>query len=94
MEEALEPVEESVTVYRRLVDPVGDGYLPELALSLHNLANRLVRLSRPIEALSPVAEAVDIRRGLAEADPEPHLPDLARSLAAASTTMAAVGRCR
>jgi hypothetical protein len=80
------------SIHRRLAETRPDAYLPDLAMSLNSLSNRLDLLGRREEALTPVEEAVTIRRGLAEAQPDAHLPDLAMSLNNLSNRLDALGR--
>ena len=67
---------------RTLAEARPDAFLPDLALSLNNLSNRLSELSRHEAALASIEEAVAIRRSLAQARPDAFLPDLAASLGA------------
>jgi tetratricopeptide (TPR) repeat protein len=56
-----------------------DAFLPDLAMSLNNLASFLSDLGRREEALAKAQEAVRIREQLAQARPDAFLPDLAKS---------------
>jgi hypothetical protein len=47
-----------------------DAFLPDLAMSLNNLGNRLSGLGRREEALAAAQEAVDIRRRLVQTRPD------------------------
>ena len=61
--------------------PTPPAYLPNLAMSLNNLANLLSEVGRRDEALAGLAtEAVTLRRKLAEASPAAYLPNLAMSM--------------
>ena len=61
-----------------LADANPDAYLPDLAMSLNNLAELTwPRLGRREQALAPAQEAVDHYRRLADANPDAYLPDLA-----------------
>jgi len=66
---------EAVRVRRRLARQDPDAYLPALAMSLNNLANRLRGLGYSREAASCGKEAAKIHRQLAEpAIPEARTP--------------------
>ena len=56
------------------------AYLPDLAMSLNNLANHRRRPGTGTAALAASTEAVAHYRSLAEASPAAYLPDLAASL--------------
>jgi hypothetical protein len=47
---ALEPAQQAVTIRRALAEANPDAYLPDLAASLNNLANRLAEVGRAHEA--------------------------------------------
>ena len=79
-EEALETAGEAVAIRRQLAEASPAAYLPDLAGSLNNLANRLGESGRREEALETAGEAVALYRQLAEASPAAYLPDLAGSL--------------
>ncbi len=67
-------------LYRRLASERPDAFIPDLAGSLNNLANRLSDLGRREDALNAAEEAVSIRRRLASERPDAFIPDLAMSL--------------
>src|SRR5262249_25102976 len=101
-EEALEATREAVLIRRRLAEARPEAFLPELALSLHNLGDirsylgwreeiMLGEIGWRDEALEAVRESVLIRRRLAEARPEAFLPDLAQSLGALGAILRAHG---
>jgi tetratricopeptide (TPR) repeat protein len=69
-----------VDIRRGLAQANPQAFLPDLAMSLTSLGNRLSELGRREEALAAAQEAVDIRRRLAQANPQAFLPDLAKSL--------------
>ena len=77
-EEALQVAQEAVEIRRRLAAQHPEAFLPDLASSLHNLANRLYEVGRRAEALQANQEAVGLYRRLAEENPPAFLPDLAR----------------
>ncbi|WP_344463962.1 tetratricopeptide repeat protein [Kitasatospora kazusensis] len=77
--------------HRALAGTDPDTYLPDLAVSLNNLAVRLGEVGRHEEGLAAIREAVEIRRALAEADPG-RLPGLAGSLSNLSVRLAETGR--
>ncbi|HKR51293.1 MAG TPA: hypothetical protein VJT72_17275, partial [Pseudonocardiaceae bacterium] len=64
----------------RLVKDMPEVYLPELAVSVHQLATKLVELGQHEIALAPVRKAVSIYRLLTEANPTTYLPFLAMVL--------------
>lgn len=64
----------------RLVKDTPEVYLPELAVSVHQLATKLVELGQHETALAPVRKAVSIYRVLTEANPTTYLPFLAMVL--------------
>ncbi len=57
-------------IYRRLVEDRPDVFLPDLALSLNNLAARLFEAKRFEEALPPALQAVGIGGSVTERCPE------------------------
>ena len=67
-------------------------FLPDLAMSLNNLGNRLGALGRREDALRACNEAVGRYRQLAEARPGAFLPDLAASLNNLSNHLSDLGR--
>ena len=91
-EVALQAVQESVDIRRRLAETRPDAFLPDLAMSLNNLGNRLSELGRREEALHAAQEAVDIRRRLAETRPDAFLPNLALSLNNLGNRLSELGR--
>jgi hypothetical protein len=64
----------------RLVKDTPEVYLPELAVSVHQLATKLAELGEHETALVPARKAVSIYRVLAEANPTTYLPFLAMVL--------------
>jgi tetratricopeptide (TPR) repeat protein len=81
-----------VELYRRLAAQHPDAFLPDLAMSLNNLGNRLSEMGRRAEALQATQEAVDLYRRLAAQHPDAFLPDLARSLGAYGLVLRGLGR--
>ncbi|MBM4046430.1 MAG: sensor histidine kinase, partial [Planctomycetes bacterium] len=79
-EEALAHAQEAVALYRKLAAERPDAFLPDLAMSLNTLANRLSALGRREEALTHAQEGVTLYRKLAAERPDAFLPDLAMSL--------------
>ena len=69
-----------IAALRRLAEANPDAYLPDLAMSLNNLAIRLGELGQRQAALAPAQQAVETYRALAGANPDAYLPDLAMSL--------------
>ncbi|MEW2121338.1 tetratricopeptide repeat protein, partial [Streptomyces sp. NPDC005474] len=82
---------EAVRLYTTLAHTSPAAYLPDLAMSLNNLALRLANVGDRQRALEPAHEAVRIRRTLAETSPAAHLPDLAMSLNNLANHLADVG---
>ncbi|HEY6795110.1 MAG TPA: tetratricopeptide repeat protein, partial [Kineosporiaceae bacterium] len=78
--------------YRELAAGRPDAFLPDLAMSLNNLSNRLADLGRREEALAAITEATEALRELAAARPDAFLPDLATSLNNLSVMLADLGR--
>ena len=68
-----------------------DAFLPDLAMSLNNLGNRLSDLGRREEALQAAEEAVGLYRELAAQRPDAFLPYLATSLGAKGTVLQGMG---
>ncbi len=91
-EEALSPAQEAVRIHRKLSEANPDAFLPNLAMSLNNLAAFLSALGRREEALSPAQEAADIYRKLSEANPDAFLPNLAGSLNNLANRLSELGR--
>ena len=77
-EEALEVGREAVTIRRQLAQDSPAAYLPDLAMSLSNLASSLSEAGQWEEALEMAREAVTLRRQLAQDNPAAYLPDLPR----------------
>ncbi|MFF2353732.1 tetratricopeptide repeat protein [Kitasatospora sp. NPDC058115] len=78
--------------YRTLAEGDPGTHLPDLAMALNNLSNRLSEVGRREEGLAAVQEAVSIRRTLAEEHPAVHLPSLAGTLNNLSNRLSEVGR--
>jgi CHAT domain-containing protein/tetratricopeptide (TPR) repeat protein len=79
-------------IYRRLARKNPAAFLPDLAMSLNNLGNRLGDLGRREEALTAAEEAMRIRRRLARKNPAAFLPDLAKSLNSLGICLGVLGR--
>lgn len=90
-DKALPLSQETVSLYRRLVDADPARFLAGLATSLSNLSVNLVELGLMPEGLVAVREAVAIRRTLAESDPDAHRPELAASLNNLATQLSRLG---
>jgi tetratricopeptide (TPR) repeat protein len=91
-DEALNAIQEAVTVYRRLATDDPPRYQRGLAMSLSNLSAQLAEAGREDEALSAIDQALVLRRRLAADNPEDHEPDLAGSLHNLSNRLADAGR--
>lgn len=90
--EAVAAVRQAVTIYRELAAASPDRFLPDLAMSLRNLAVRLGDLGWREEALAEIEEAVTIYRELAVARPDAFRPGLAASLHNQAVWLDDVGR--
>jgi tetratricopeptide (TPR) repeat protein len=91
-EEALNPTQEAVDLYRKLAQTNPAAYNPDLAGSLNNLGAMLSELGRREEALSPTQEAVELYRKLAQTNPAAYNPDLAGSLNNLGAMLSDLGR--
>jgi tetratricopeptide (TPR) repeat protein len=91
-DQALEPAQQAVTIYRELAAADPGRYCPDLAAAVANLGVRLHQLGRPADAVAAAEEAVTIRRELAQADPDRYLPDLATTLSNLSGAIAELGK--
>ncbi len=76
----------------RLVKDQPEAYLPELAMSVHELATRLAEIGQHETALAPARQAVNIYRVLVEADPAGYLPFLAMCCSDFAVYLSAIGR--
>ncbi|MGH3871825.1 MAG: hypothetical protein ACRDSR_09995 [Pseudonocardiaceae bacterium] len=76
----------------RLVKDTPEVYLPELAVSVHQLATKLVALGEHETALAPVQRAISIYRVLTEANPTTYLPFLAMVLNDHAVYLSATGQ--
>jgi tetratricopeptide (TPR) repeat protein len=72
--------EEALFIYRKLAEAEPGAYLPDLAMTLNNLANLLRNLGERAQALEHYEEALSIRRKLAAAEPGTYLPNVATTL--------------
>jgi tetratricopeptide (TPR) repeat protein len=61
-DEALEPIQRAVEIYKRLAKQNPAAYEPDLAMSLNNLSIRLAEAGRRDEALRLVHRALDLIR--------------------------------
>jgi tetratricopeptide (TPR) repeat protein len=57
-DDALTPTQEAVTIYRALAENNPAAYLPDLAMSLNNLGNRLSDIGRHDDALAVWPNAI------------------------------------
>ena len=83
---------EALEIQRRLADSNPDAYLPDLAMTLNNIANLQVDLGRYGEAEKNHKEALEIRRRLADSNPDAYLPDLAVTLNNIAVLQVRLGR--
>jgi tetratricopeptide (TPR) repeat protein len=91
-EEALDAIDEAVTIRRELAAQRPTAFTADLALSLNNQSNRLSDVGRREEALDAIDEAVTIRRELAAHRPTAFTADLALSLNNQSNRLSDLGR--
>ncbi|WP_420076945.1 tetratricopeptide repeat protein [Streptomyces sp. JL3001] len=77
--------------YRAQAD-TDPGNLPNLAMGLNNLANRLGELGRREDGFTAAEEAVATYRALAQALPDAFLPNLATSLSNLAVRLGQLGR--
>jgi tetratricopeptide (TPR) repeat protein len=68
-EKAIFALSEATKLYRRLTEANPQTFMPELAMSLHNLGDRLAEAGRRDEAVAATAEAAQIYRRIAEVNP-------------------------
>ncbi len=90
--EALAPALESLRHYQRLAERNRETYLPDLAMSLNNLANLKSAAGEREDALEKVEEAVKRYRELAMQNREAFQPDLAMSLNNMANIQSEVGQ--
>jgi hypothetical protein len=91
-EEALTAVEDAVMLYRWLTAAHREAFLPRLALSLNNKANRLWAVGQAEEALTASEEAVATYRDLAEARPDLYRAEYVRSLSGQANLLWGLGQ--
>ncbi|MEM6915367.1 MAG: tetratricopeptide repeat protein, partial [Verrucomicrobiota bacterium] len=91
-DEALESARRAVEIRERLTESKPDAFLPDLAVSLNNLSNRLSDVGQRDEALEFARRAVEIYERLAESKPDAFLPDLASALNNRSVYLSDVGQ--
>ena len=91
-QDALEPAESAVQIYRFLGELQPEGFLPELAGALDNLSQRLYERRRAADALASSQEAVSICRQLAAVNPAGHLPGLASALSSFAVYLVETGQ--
>ena len=72
--------EEALQMYKALAEENPRTYLPDVAMTLNNLANLQKAKNEFGEALAKYEEALQIRRALAEENPRTYLPDVAMTL--------------
>jgi hypothetical protein len=70
--------QEATDLYRELVALNRDAYLPDLAGSVHNLANRLAEAGRRADALTTAHEAANLYRELVQIHPDVFDPKVER----------------
>ncbi|MBF0378788.1 MAG: tetratricopeptide repeat protein, partial [Desulfamplus sp.] len=77
---ALEKYEEALQIRRELAKENPRTYLPDVAMTLNNLANLHSAKNEFAAALEKYEEALQIRRELAKENPRTYLPDVAMTL--------------
>jgi tetratricopeptide (TPR) repeat protein len=83
--------QEAARIYEQLAKARPDAFLPNLAMSLNTLANRLSDLGRREEALIQAQEAARIYEQLAKARPDAFEPDWAMSESVKRDCLKAMG---
>jgi tetratricopeptide (TPR) repeat protein len=91
-EEALDAIQESVEIYRKLAMENPVEFNSDLARSLHDLSICMSDMGHRDEALDTNQEAVEIRRKLAVEQPDKYNPDLAFSLNNLAIWLSDLGR--
>lgn len=91
---ALDAIQESVTIYRRLAVQEPTSFESDLAQSLSNLSGYLSDLGHQREALDANQESVTILRRLAMQEPSEYELDFAKSLSNLSLRMSDFGKGR
>jgi len=77
---ALTTAQEAVALFRELVEDVRDAHLPDLTMSVSNLAIRLGQLARLDEAAAAASEAAELSRELVGLHRNAHLSTLAMAM--------------
>jgi tetratricopeptide (TPR) repeat protein len=80
MKEAEQTYNEALDTYRNLAQANPDAYLPDVAMTLNNLANLSISTGQIQEAETQAAEAERILEPLWQANPELHGNQMARIL--------------
>jgi tetratricopeptide (TPR) repeat protein len=91
-EEALETVNEVVTILRSQPDSRLDSFETVLVAALNNQSNCLADLARPDDAVAVIEEAITICREVIDSRLDDKLPDLAMTLNNQSLRLADLGR--
>jgi hypothetical protein len=89
--EALAAAQRATGLYKELAAGDRAAHLPDLAMSLNNLAVRLGEVGRREEGLAAAQRAVGLREELAADNRAAHLPDLAVSVNNLAVDLAAAG---
>ena len=92
MHEAVQLYVEALRIYRQLAESNPDAYMPDVAMSLNNLANLHRALGRYVEAEKNYVEALQIYRQLAESNPDAYMPRVATSLNNLAILQSELGR--
>ena len=80
MKEAVNIYDEALDLYHKLARANPDAYLPDVAMTLNNLAILYSANNRMDDAEKAYDEALDLYRKLARANPDAYLPDVAMTL--------------
>ncbi len=79
-EESLGATQESITLYRSLVDKNPASYTPNLVSQLGNLGVWLLNLNRHEELLGATQESITLYQSLIDKNPASYTPDLVSQL--------------
>ena len=90
--DGLAAAQEAADLRRELATLNRDAYLPDLAMSVNNLAVYLAEAGRRTEGLAAAQEAADLDRELATLNRDAYLPDLATSVNNLAVYLAEAGR--
>jgi len=78
--EAMPLYEEALKIHRKLAEENPNAYLPDVAMTLNNLAALYSDINEYPKAVEEYEEVLKIHRKLAEENPNVYLPDVAKTL--------------